>query len=100
MCANPQAIQQASANVADAISSILYAIVSWHMPSATPKEGEDLLTGAYGFQPFPQTETELGKTLAQLMRDIRSSVGEDTWKAVQGQLPVNVRRLLREAYQL
>lgn len=98
--ANPQAIQQASANVADAISSILYAIVSWHMPPETPEDAEDLLTGAYGFQPFPQTEAELRSTLAQLMRDIRSSVGEDTWKSVQGQLPVNVRRLLREAYQL
>jgi transportin-1 len=98
--ANPQAIQQSSANVADAISSILYAIVSWHMPPETPEDAEDLLTGDYGFQPFPQTEAELGSTLAQLMRDIKSSVGEDTWKAVQGQLPVNVRRLLREAYQL
>jgi hypothetical protein len=94
--ANPQAIQQASTDAADAISSILYAIVSWHMPPET----EDLLSGDYGFQPFPQTEGDLGNRLAQLMRDMKASAGEDTWKAVQNQLPVNVRRLLREAYQV
>jgi hypothetical protein len=98
--ANPQAIQQASTNVADAISSIVFAVVSWHMPPETPDQPEDLLTASYGFQPFPATEPELGNRMAQLMRDMKLSVGEDTWKAVQSQLPVNVRRLLREAYQL
>jgi transportin-1 len=98
--ANPQAIQQSASNPADAISSILFAVVSWHVPPETPSDTEDFLTGDYGFQPFPPTETELADRLAQLMRDIRSSVGEETWNAVENHLPVNVRRLLREAYQL
>ena len=98
--ANPQALQQASTNVADVISSILYAIVSWHMPPENPDDTEDLLSGSYNFQPFPQTELELGKTMAQLMRDMKSSVGEEKWNEVQGQLPVNVRQLLRETYQI
>ena len=98
--ANPQAIQQSTANVADAISSILFAVVSWHVPHEASSEDDDFLSGDYGFQPFPPTEGELGNQLAQLMRDIRSSVGEDVWNSVQNQLPVNVRRLLREAYGL
>jgi hypothetical protein len=98
--ANPQAIQQASANVADAICSVLFAIVSWHMPSELSDESAALLTGDYNFRPFPQTEQELGTALARLIQDLKSSVGEDTWHSVQKELPVNVRRLLREVYQL
>jgi hypothetical protein len=98
--ANPQAIQQGAANVADVISSILFAIVSWHIPPEASIDAEDFLTRDYGFQPFPPTEAELGNQLGQLVRDIKSSVGEDVWKAVQNQLPVNVRRLLHEAYGL
>lgn len=101
--ANPQCIQSAAANVADSIVSILFALVSWHMP---PQEETDydrineLLTGDYAFQPFPQHEAELENKLVQLVREIRTSVGEETWTKVQSQLPVNVRRLLREAYNL
>ena len=98
--ANPQAIQQAAANVADAISSILFAVVSWHVPHEALSEGVDFLSGDYGFQPFPPTEGDVGNQLAQLMRDIHSSVGQDVWNSVQTQLPVNVRRLLRETYGL
>lgn len=101
--ANPQCIQNAAANISDAIASILFAVVSWHMP---PPEGEDhghvtdFLHGGYAFQPFPQHEAELGNKLVQLMRDIKSSVGDETWSRVQNQLPVNVRKLLRETYLL
>eukprot|EP00797_Seminavis_robusta_P020442 Sro311_g114380.3 (674) ;mRNA; r:60372-62393 len=103
--ANPQCIQNAAANVSDAIASIVFALVSWHMP---PPQADDssyenvaqLLNGEYAFQPFPQHEAELGQKLVQLVREIRTSVGEETWTRVQNQLPVNVRRLLREAYQL
>ena len=99
--ANPNSIQQATANPADAISSILFAIVSWHVPQEFhAAEAEDFLSGDFGFQPFPPTEGELGARLAQLMLDIRSSVGEDAWKRVENQLPVNVRRLLRENYNM
>jgi transportin-1 len=101
--ANPQCIQSAAANVSDAIASILFALVSWHMP---PQEETDhdqvseILNGDYAFQPFPQHEAELGKKLVQLVCEIRTSVGEDVWTKVQNQLPVNVRRLLREGYNL
>ena len=59
-----------------------------------------LLTSDYKFRPFPATEVELGKALAQLLSDMKSSAGEETLQRVTRNLPVNVRRLLREAYQL
>ena len=98
--ANPQAIDTAANSKVDAIASILFAIVSWHMPPETPDEVEGLLQGEYQFHPFPPAEAELGMSLAQLMRDIRTSVGDDVWQTVQHRMPVNVRRLLREAYQM
>ena len=105
--ANPQCIQTAAANVADAIASILFALVSWHMPPQEETDYEDIstvmstiLNGEYAFRPFPQHEAELGAKLVQLVREIKTSVGEEPWSKVQNQLPVNVRKLLREAYQL
>jgi hypothetical protein len=94
--ANPNAIQDASNNVADTISSILFAVVSWHMPQG---EGPRDFVNVQ-FEPFPQNEAELGQALSKLLLDIKSSVGDDTWEVVQRQLPVNVRRLLREVYHL
>jgi transportin-1 len=103
--ANPLGIQGAAANVSDAIASIVFALVSWHMPRQEDEETDhedvsQLLNGDYNFLPFPQHEAELGNKLVTLVRDIRTSVGEEVWTKVQHQLPVNVRRLLREAYQL
>mmetsp|Transcript_38685 Transcript_38685/g.93533 ORF Transcript_38685/g.93533 Transcript_38685/m.93533 type:complete len:1003 (+) Transcript_38685:66-3074(+) len=98
--ANPQAIQQCGVNVADVISSILFAIISWHIPPETNTEQVDFLTGDYGFQPFPPSEAEIGLQLAKLMKDIKASVGPDVWGSTQAQLPVNVRRLLQKAYDL
>lgn len=99
--ANPQAINESSSGAVGAISAILFAIVSWHVPQDhEAAETHDFLSGEYGFQAFPQTEAELGNRLLQLLRDIRTSVGEDLWQRVEGHLPVNVRRLLRETYQM
>jgi transportin-1 len=99
--ANPQAIQEAAVNVSDAITSILFAIITWHLPA--DGSGQELTTalfvGDYNFQPFPATEAELGAALTKLVQDIKQSVGEETWLSVSKKLPVNVRRLLREAYQ-
>lgn len=97
--ANPQAIRQVDADVPNVITSILFAILTWHIPPEIPRDTDDFLNGDYGFIPFPPTEPELGQRLAQLIRDIRTSVGEESWKKSQDRLPVNVRRLFREAYQ-
>ena len=99
---NPQAIQHAAANVADAIASILFAIITWHFPPdfCNHSTTTALLNGDYNFRPFPQNESELGAALVRLVQDMKASVGADTWHLVEKELPVNVRRLLREAYQL
>ncbi|KAG7351775.1 heat repeat-containing protein [Nitzschia inconspicua] len=99
--ANPQAIHQVdNVGIPHVITSILFAILTWHIPSDVPRDTDDFLSGSYGFTPFPPTEAELGQRLSQLIRHIRSSVGGHVWKKSQDRLPVNVRRLFREAYQI
>jgi hypothetical protein len=98
--ANPEAIKEAAANVADSVASIIFAIVTWHMPTDLPDQSTVLLSGDYNFRPFPQQEAELGAALFKLLHDMKSSIGHETWLSVQKNLPVNVRRLLREAYKL
>ena len=96
--ANPSAIQAASTNVADAISAILFAVISWHLPSHEEDGPRSFIN--VQFQPFPPNEAELGNALSKLLQDIKFSVGDETWDKVQRQLPVNVRQLLREVYHL
>lgn len=95
--ANPNSIEQASTNPVDVISSIIYAVVSWNMLS---EDGPttDILHAS--FQPFPHEQSELGDALGKLLRDMKSSVGDQVWHNVQKQLPVNVRQLLRESYHV
>lgn len=92
--ANPNSIQSAASKPADAISSILFAIVSWHMPENSDSSG----IASVQFQPFPPAEASLGEALRKLLQDIKTSAGEENWKMVENQMPVNVRKLLREVY--
>jgi hypothetical protein len=98
--ANPQAIQQVQASPPDVITSIMFAITSWHIPADFPDDINEFLNGDYHFVPFPQEEAALGNSLAQLVQNIKTSIGEDSWKTVEGRLPVNVLRLFREVYRL
>jgi transportin-1 len=113
--ANPNALQQAAntsrRELADVMVVILVCIATWHVPSELTFEGatvEKVTYDANGngdsdyshFRPFPPTEAELGKALAKFMQDMKVSVGDETWQLVQRRLPVNVRRLVREAYQI
>ena len=94
--ANPQAIQSAAANASDAVASILFAIITWHIPEHV--HSASILTGEYAFHPFPPREAELGASIRGMIHDMKTFVGEETWQSVQNGLPVNVRRLLRENY--
>jgi transportin-1 len=95
--ANPSAISAVSPNQpADTISSVLFAVVSWHMPEDLESTGISTVQ----FLPFPSTEIELGESLRKLLQDIKQSLGEDTWRNVELQVPVNVRQLLRMVYQV
>jgi transportin-1 len=98
--ANPGAIQAASANPAEAILSIVFAVVSWHMPPSENGGSNGAWRADMALQPFPQNEAELGRALAKLLQDIKASAGEEVWHRVQGHAPVNVRQLLREVYRV
>jgi transportin-1 len=105
---NPKAIENAvgAQSTEEAIVSILYAVMTWHIPDDC-LEGTDeqfsseLLCGPdYSFRPFPQREAELGAALVRLIQDIKAAVSEERWGLAEKGLPVNVRRLLRQSYNL
>jgi transportin-1 len=105
---NPKAIEDAvgAQSTQEAIVSILYAIMTWHIPDACLRGTDDqcsseLLFGPnYSFRPFPQQEAELGASLVRLIQDIKASVTEETWGLAEKGLPVNMRRLLRQSYNI
>jgi hypothetical protein len=106
--ANPQSIGHAAGaqSASEAMVSIIYAVMTWHIPENCLDGGDDqlpheLLHGPnYSFRPFPQTEAELGASLVRLVKEMRASVSAETWGLVEHGLPVNVRRLLRHSYSL
>jgi len=98
--ANPQAIQQVQASVPDVITSIMFAISSWHIPADFPDDMNNFLHGNYQFIPFPPEEAALANRLSQLLQSIKGSVGADSWKTVESRLPGNIQRLFREVYQV
>mmetsp|Transcript_19399 Transcript_19399/g.42152 ORF Transcript_19399/g.42152 Transcript_19399/m.42152 type:complete len:346 (-) Transcript_19399:1788-2825(-) len=93
--ANPQSIQVTGSDVGDVITSILFAIVSWHIP--TSEIPSNLLSGPYRFEPFPSEFSELLASLRQLLHDLKTSSGEQ-WAQIEGQMPANVKRLMKEVY--
>jgi transportin-1 len=95
--ANPSSIQMTESDVGDTITAILFAIVSWHIPSS--EIPSNLLNGPYRFEAFPSEFTEMLDSLRQLLHDIKTSYGE-AWLEVEGQLPMNVKRLLKEVYYI
>jgi len=95
--ANPQSIQNTGSESGEVITSILFAVVSWHIPSS--EMPSNLLSGPYRFGPFPNEFNELLAALKQLLLDLKTSSGE-AWCQVEGSMPPNVKRLLQEVYGL
>mmetsp|Transcript_24050 Transcript_24050/g.45396 ORF Transcript_24050/g.45396 Transcript_24050/m.45396 type:complete len:1049 (+) Transcript_24050:142-3288(+) len=94
--ANPQSLQQAGGgDISGVMTSILFAIVSWHIPQ--DDMSGNLLNGAYGFQPFPSEFGELLASLRQLVLDLKTSAG-NSWSQIESTMPVNVKRLMKEVY--
>ena len=92
--ANPDSIKNASEND---ITSILFAIVSWHIPDGNTA---DLLQGAYAFIPFPDTYSVLFQAIKVFLHNLKGMIGDDLWRNVEKSMPVNVRQLLRDQYHL
>merc|ERR1712194_474156 len=95
--ANPHSIQNTGSELGDVLTSILFAVVSWHIP--TSELPSNLLSGPYRFEPFPSEFNELLVALRQLLHDLKTSAGE-TWGQIEGSMPPNVKRLLQEVYGL
>jgi hypothetical protein len=95
---NPSSIQTASPNILDTMTSILFAIVAWHIPVGNMST--DLLHGKYNFQPFPQPFIELAQLIGEFLHKLKDMLGGEVWAGVTRQLPVNVGTLLRNQYRL
>jgi transportin-1 len=96
--ANPQSIQLVGGEVHDTVSSIIFAIATWHLPPEAIETGS--FTGDFEFQPFPPSLSDLGHRLNQLLIDIKGSVDEHTWNRVRNSLTVKLRRLMQEVYNV
>ena len=84
-------------DVGNTIFSILFAVLSWHIP--TSEIPTDLLHGPYRFEEFPSKYTELLTSLRQLLHDLKLSSG-DAWLQIEGDMPSNVKRLMKEVYNI
>ncbi len=96
--ANPQSVMMASKNVSDTLTSISFAVLSWHVPSGNLDT--NMLSGKYVFEPFPQDHSDLCESLRLFLHHLKGMVGLEAWNGVQNNMPVNVRRLFREVYAL
>jgi len=94
---NPHSIQNTGSEMGEVITSILFAVVSWHIPSS--EIAPNLLSGPYRFEPFPAEFSELLASLRQLLLDLKTSSGEG-WNQIEAQMPSNVKRLMHEVYGL
>lgn len=97
--ANPHSIQGAGP-LSQIIGSILFAVVSWHVAPDDLLKGASLFMVYHDFQPFPSEFGELKASLTQLLSDLKASAGQDSWNEVESQMPVNVKRLIKEVYNI
>lgn len=95
--ANPKSIQQAGPDVSETISVFLLAIMAWHIPEGNLSP--TLLHGTYSFNKFPAAHADLHHHLGIFVHQFLKVHGEE-WNQVFNGLPVNVRRLLQEHYNL
>ena len=93
--ANPQSIALAPENVMDILTSLLFAVISWHIPNG--KINQKFLVGPYKFESFPNAYVELCNNLRTFLHRLKEMYATD-WKSIENGMPVNVRRLFRESY--
>jgi len=93
--ANPDTLTNASEND---ITSILFAVVSWHIPVGNVSP--ELLKGKYAFVPFPDSYPELSQRIGLFLHSLKDLIGADSWGDIEKHMPVNVRQLLHDQYHL
>ncbi len=95
--ANPLSVTASTTStVADNLTTILFAVVSWHVPSNNLSPS--LLSGPYSFEPFPKEHIDLCEQIRVFLHNLKDLVGANEWKSIENSMPVNVRRLFREVY--
>jgi transportin-1 len=97
--ANPPSIQATGQQVGDVVNAILFAIFSWHLPQLQEDMPDNLNSGPYEFEPFPDAFGELLTSLRQLLLDLKTSLGQG-WTEIEAQMPKRVVTLMKEVYHI
>ena len=92
---HPECILEATKG-SDTLTSILLAILSWHIPDGCVPTAT-MLRGPYQFKEFPAHCRELIDDIASLLHLVLPLVG---WDKVKSDVPMNVKLLLRDTYKL
>jgi hypothetical protein len=92
----PHCVLEASVQVSDVVTSILLAVVSWHIPDRSIATAS-MLHGKYNFREFPSECRDLVDDIISLLQLIMPLVG---WENIKADVPVNVKVLLRDVYKL
>ena len=97
--ANPSSIQATGHAVGDVANAILFTIFSWHLPQLQEGMPDNLNSGSYEFEPFPEAYGELLASLRHLLLDLKTSLGQE-WTAIEAQMPKRVMILMKEVYHI
>jgi transportin-1 len=92
----PHVMHPTSPDISDKVTSILFAIVSWHIPENFMSS--EILHGQYGFVNFPPDCVPLQQNIRIFLHKIKDLIGSELWNNIYAGLPINVRKLLKEQY--
>ena len=90
----PDCVLEPSIKASDAVTSILLAIVSWHLPEGCVPSAS-MLRGPYQFKEIPSDCRDLIGDITMLLHLVMPLIG---WESVKREVPVNVKVLLRDIY--
>lgn len=93
---NPHVMHPTSPDISDKVTSILFAIVSWHIPEKFMSS--EILHGPYSFVNFPSDCESLQEHIRIFLHKIKDLIGPELWINIYRGLPINVRKLLKEQY--
>jgi hypothetical protein len=94
----PECVLESATKPSDAITSILLAIVSWHIPDGCVPSAS-MLRGPYQFKAFPLDCRDLIDEISLLLQLVMPLVGWDNVRN-RNDIPANVKVLLRDTYKL
>jgi transportin-1 len=93
---NPNVMHPTSPDISNKVTSILFAVVSWHIPENFISS--EILHGPYGFTNFPSKCAHLQQNIMMFLHKVKDWIGPELWNSIFNGLPVNVRKLLKDQY--